>query len=61
MGALFWSCHPQAVKQVRARHLAFTVRNAALGKVHKAFAYGTFHSDQAEVSVARPVWLGTAS
>ena len=30
-----WSRHPKAVKQVRARHLAFTERNAVLGEVHK--------------------------
>merc|ERR1712064_197182 len=41
--------HPKAVQQMRARHLAFTARNAVMGKIHEALADGTLHADEAKV------------
>ena len=40
--------HPRAVQQMRARHLAFTARNAVLGKIHEELADVTLHSDEAK-------------
>ena len=41
--------HFKAVKQVRARHLGFTARNAVMGKIHEALAESTLHADEAKV------------